>query len=224
MMFRRYAIYVTPTGPLAALGAAWLGWDIAQGAAVQQPRIAGLDVAQITRRPRKYGLHGTIKPPMVLAEGRVERELARAAAAVAEKLAPLRLDGLRVARIGGFLALVPRGDQTALSAMAAEVVRRLDPFRAPPNADDLARRRRARLTPEQDANLVRWGYPHVMEAFRFHITLTGPLSDPDAMLPHLTAHFAPVLSEPFEIADLTLAGEDPQGMFHQIARLPLGRG
>ncbi len=40
---------------------------------------------------------------------------------------------------------------------------------------ELARRRRAALTPEQDALLQAWGYPYVLEHFRFHLSLTGPL-------------------------------------------------
>ena len=32
------------------------------------------------------------------------------------------------------------------------------------------------LTPEQDALMVRWGYPYVMDEFRFHMSLTGDLN------------------------------------------------
>src|SRR5262249_2220033 len=40
---------------------------------------------------------------------------------------------------------------------------------------DRARRNPARLTPRQRDYLERWGYPYVMEEFRFHMTLTGRL-------------------------------------------------
>ena len=69
MKFDRYAIYFTPQGSLAEAGAAWLGWDLARGRTVAHPDVAGLDVAALTETPRKYGLHATIKPPFVLAEG-----------------------------------------------------------------------------------------------------------------------------------------------------------
>ena len=34
---------------------------------------------------------------------------------------------------------------------------------------------RAGSPPRQDANLLRWGYPYVLEDFRFHMTLTERL-------------------------------------------------
>jgi len=46
-------------------------------------------------------------------------------------------------------------------------------------AAELARRRTLRLTAEQDAMLARWGYPYVLEDFRFHMTLTGSLPLPE---------------------------------------------
>jgi hypothetical protein len=221
-MFRRYAIYVVPKGPLAALGAAWLGWDIAAGQAVPQPHLDGLDVAALTKRPRKYGLHATIKPPMFLAQGTTQDGLLRAAHEIAERLGPVELDGLQVARIGRFIALTGVGNPTALNTMAATVVETLDLFRAPPSPEELIRRRKSRLTHTRDDNLTRWGYPHVMDDYRFHITLTGPLKDPEGAMPHVATHFEPALPAPFMISDLALVGEDAEGMFHTIARLPLG--
>ena len=35
--------------------------------------------------------------------------------------------------------------------------------------------RHPNLTPGQDALLQVWGYPYVLEHFRFHLSLTGPL-------------------------------------------------
>ncbi|HBR36147.1 MAG TPA: phosphonate metabolism protein, partial [Sulfitobacter pontiacus] len=63
-MFKRYAIYYTPPpGDFARRGAVWLGWDVQAGEAVAHPDIEGLDIAKLTQRPRKYGLHGTVKAP-----------------------------------------------------------------------------------------------------------------------------------------------------------------
>lgn len=220
-MYRRYAIYVTPSGALAKAGASWLGWDMVAGCDVEQPTISGLDVAASTRRPRRYGLHATIKPPMVLAQGRTQAQLVSAAKHAASNLPQIHLEGLTVSRIGKFLALTPIGPTKLLDPLAAQVVETLDPFRAPPTDAELSRRRQRPLTPSQEQNLSAWGYPNVMEDFRFHFTLTGPLKDPDAAMPLVTAHFAPVLPSPFTIDHLTVAGEDAEGMFHSIAQLPL---
>lgn len=222
-MYRRYAIYYTPCGALAQAGAAWLGWDVASGRTVAHPIIDGLDIATMTKRPRKYGLHATLKPPMALAQGRTEAELIRAVEHIAKTLTALHFDRLNVSRLGRFLALTAVGETDALDSLAAHLVETLDPFRAPSTVEELARRRQKPLTPSQEQNLVQWGYPNVMKDFRFHITLTGPLKDASAMLPIVAAHFAPVLPTPFVIDHLTVAGEDAAGMFHSIARIPLGR-
>jgi putative phosphonate metabolism protein len=223
MKFDRYAIYFTPQGSLAEAGAAWLGWDLARGRTVAHPDVAGLDVAALTETPRKYGLHATIKPPFVLAEGASADGLQAAFEVLCTRLAPVTLDGLALTPLGRFLALTPEGDTAALNAMAAEVVRGLDMFRAPPTEADLARRRQANLTPAQEANLIQWGYPYVMDAFRFHITLTSKL--PKADLPQVTAaldpYITPHLPQPFVLSSLTLVGQAKDGMFHEVHRAAL---
>ncbi|KZY53711.1 DUF1045 domain-containing protein [Sulfitobacter sp. KE29] len=223
MKFDRYAIYYTPQGALAEAGAAWLGWDLARGRAVAHPEVAGLDVAALTETPRKYGLHATVKPPFVLAEGTTADGVLTEFKTLCKRLAPVTLDGLALTPLGRFLALTPEGDTAALNAIAAEVVRGLDTFRAPPTEADLARRRQANLTPEQEANLSQWGYPYVMEAFRFHITLTGKL--PKADLPQVTAALAPYITphlpQPFVLDSLTLVGQAEDGMFHEVHRAAL---
>lgn len=227
MHYTRYAIYYTcPPGPLASFGAAWLGWDAARGENVTAPDVAGLPDAPhaLTETPRKYGLHGTIKPPFRLAPDSTGDQLASAFHGLCTNSAPVTLDALALTRLGRFLALTPVGDVGALGALAASVVSQLDPFRAPPTKDDIARHRKASLTPTQEALLIRWGYPHVMGAFRFHMTLTGRLPDPALAQTKaaLTPYLAPLLPRPFVIAGLTLCGEDPEGRFHEIRRAPLG--
>lgn len=221
-MYRRYAIYFVPEGPLAVAGSAWLGWDIARGCTVDHPKIDGLDIAAITKRPRKYGLHATLKPPMALAARTNSDELIQAAVAVAKSLAPIPFEGLNVTQIGRFAALTLKGDKSALNALAANVVQTLDRYRAPLAPEELARRRHRPLSPSQERNLVYWGYPYVMEDFNFHITLTGPLHTPDAVIPLIAAHFAPVLPERFILSHLNVVGEDADGMFHMVKRLPVG--
>lgn len=220
-MFRRYAIYVAPDGPMGAAGAAWLGWDIAKGQPVPHPKIAGMDVTALTKRPRKYGFHATIKPPMALAQDTTAADLIAAATAHAHQTAAVTLDGLRVTRIGRFLALTAVGDTDALDTLAAGFVRTLDPFRAATTQEELDRRRQRPLSPSQERNLLHWGYPHVMEDFRFHITLTGPLKEPEQTSMRVADHFAPLLGQPYTIDHLIVAGEDENGMFHTVARLPL---
>ncbi|HUN53275.1 MAG TPA: DUF1045 domain-containing protein [Candidatus Sulfotelmatobacter sp.] len=183
----RYALYFAPErgSALARFGRRWLGYDVASGAFLPQPALADLPpqrLAAITAEPRHYGFHATLKPPFVLAEGSDERALFRAVADFAEMQPAFQAPPLKLANISGFWALVLSEPCPAMQALAAAAVAELDPFRAPPAAAELAKRRRAGLTPVQEVLLRRWGYSYVMEEFRFHMTLTGRLSGEERSL------------------------------------------
>ena len=83
--FPRYAIYYAPD-PGTALddfGASLLGYDARSATDLPFPGDVTLimpDWHDLTRDPRKYGFHATLKPPMALAEGRTEAELMAAEA------------------------------------------------------------------------------------------------------------------------------------------------
>ncbi len=221
MSYSRFAIYyVPPEGPLEQFGARWLGWDVVQGCEVPQPDLP--DLHDVTMTPRKYGFHGTLKPPFQLAGGYSLEALKAAASEMAAGLAPSSCEGLSLTRLGRFLALTPQGDVSGLQRIAAACVRELDPFRAPTNEAELERRRGARLSQRQDALLIEWGYPYVMDEFRFHMTLTGRLPNGDipvwteALRRHL-----PALPEPFVIDQIALCGERIDGRFELIHRYAL---
>lgn len=221
---RRYAVYYAPEpGPFAAFGAAWLGWDAEAGRAVPHPDVPGLDVAALTRTPRKYGFHGTLKPPfrptgdVSALPGAIDR--------LARTIPRFAAPPLRLSRIGPFLALVPSAPCPALEALAAACVRSLDAFRAPPAEAELAKRRAAGLSPRQEALLAAWGYPHVLDEFRFHLTLTGALDETacDAAEAALRPLVAPFCAAPMPVTAITLFGEAEDGRFHILRRFPLAR-
>ncbi len=219
--FRRYAVYYLPDDAgLAGFGASWLGWDVAGGVPVEQPEIEG--IAEATAAPRRYGFHGTLKPPFFLADGAEFGTLEAEVADLAGRLAPVRLDGLRLAAIGRFLALVPEGGTRALGDLAFACVRDLDGFRRPPDAAELARRRAAGLTERQESLLTEWGYPYVGDEFRFHLTLTGKL-DPTTQARFSEALKArlPDLPRPFDISSIALVGEGEDGQCRLIHRYAL---
>lgn len=217
---KRYAIYFAPpAGPLMQAAGAWLGWDVAAGRAVAQPAIDGIEPA--TRTPRKYGFHATFKAPFRLAAGYGPDDLAEALSAEAATLGAVDLVGLRLDALGGrFLALRPEGDETGLRALCAEVVTRFEPFRAPLTEAEIARRHPERLTPRQCALLDAFGYPYVLEEFRFHMTLSGDLPPEDLARLRAAAGdwFTPHLPRPFRIDALCLYGEDEAGRFHLLSR------
>lgn len=218
MRFTRYGVYFTPRpGAFADAGAAWLGWDLTAGRAV------GTTDDAVAARPRKYGFHGTIKPPFRLAQDTTTEGLKEALEALSRRLAPVALDGLTLSRIGSFLALTPVGDVRDLAELAGHAVRDLDVFRAPPTDGELARRRQSNLTPLQEENLRNWGYPYVMEAFKFHMTLTGPLARDQVgkVMADANTYFGDLPPRPFVIDSLTLVGERDGEMFHEIHRYTL---
>lgn len=188
-MSARYGIYYAPPDehPLWGLGCQWLGRDPISGDAITQPPIDGHDLATITATPRRYGFHATLKPPFRLADGGGEDELLEAVAALAANTVAFDID-LRLAPLHGFLALRPAVPCQAMEELAATCVKTLDHFRAPATEPELAKRRAAGLNPDQEALLLRWGYPFVLDQYRFHLTLSERL-DSEA-LAHLQYAFA----------------------------------
>lgn len=222
-MFTRYAIYYTAEGALARQGAAWLGWDVDQGRLSPHPQLATLDVASITQAPRKYGFHATLMAPFRLTNGTDEKGLHAAVATLANQMDIAKVEGLKVTALGRFLALTPKGDDTAIKHLAARVVTSLDTFRTPLSPDDLSRRRKSNLSPAHEANLLRWGYPHVLDQFQFHMTLTSrlPRADLARVQQAVETHFDPVLPRPFQVNALTLVAQRADDMFVTLKRYPL---
>ena len=221
MSYSRFAIYyVPPAGPLADFGASWLGWDVVHGR--QTPQLDLPDLRDITMTPRKYGFHGTLKPPFRLNEARTIAELEQATSDLAASLAPAICEGLDLKTLGGFLALIPQGGTGAVQRVAQACVCDLDEFRAPAEEPELARRRKAGLSARQEALLVQWGYPYVMEEFRFHLTLSGRL--PPAEIPlwvERAQRHLPDLPAPFVLDQIALCGEREDGRFEMLHRYTL---
>ncbi len=219
----RFAVYYAPPkGAFADHAAEWLGWNPDTGTEpAQNPTFA--DLRDLTQAPRKYGFHGTIKPPFRLAEGQGPDNLLAALRLLASRLNPVWLDGLHLERIGRWLALTPTGDLGPLSDLADEIVVGLDVFRAPLSEADRARRNPEKLTQRQRELLDRWGYPYVCEEFKFHLTLTDRVPDDRIAAVEAMAqqHFAGVLPVPFIISDLCLFGEAEDGRFILLHRVPL---
>jgi len=176
----RYAIYYAPPpgSDLDRFGAHLLGYDAFAG--VDLPFPDGIlqavsDWRDLTSDPRKYGFHATLKAPMALADGKTEGELIAACAAFAATPRAIPVIRPVVGSIEGFIAIIPAEPPPELIQLAADCVSAFDSFRAPLREADRIRRKPSQLTPAQREHLDRWGYPYVMDDFRFHMTLTGRL-------------------------------------------------
>ena len=233
-MSRRFAIFAAPgTGSADSTGVRlrekaeqWLGRSVAGG----QVTLAAPDgltraaVDAMTVDARRYGFHGTLKPPFRLAEGRTAEELDAAVARYAAGTAGAVIPRLSLARLGGFFALVPGAEAPGLYALADDVVRHFDEFRAPPTAAEITRRNPAELTPRQRELLAAWGYPYVFDEFRFHLTLTDRI--PHERRPRvervLGDWFAPLLGAAVPVDALALFTEAEPGApfaLHSVHRL-----
>jgi putative phosphonate metabolism protein len=225
----RYAIYYAPlagTG-LDRFGASLLGYDAWTGDDLPFPDEAiktAPDWHGLTDDPRKYGFHGTLKAPFVLADGRTEHELRAACAAFANVLRPVPKISPVLDVIGGFIALVPAERSRALDRLAADCVESFDDLRATLTPPERARRTPASLTPKQCGYLDRWGYPYVMDEFRFHMTLTGRLDTARraGVLAMLRRCFSELRLERLAIDRIALFRQaDATSRFRIIAHWPL---
>jgi putative phosphonate metabolism protein len=223
-MVARVAIYYAPLpeDPLTPLSSSWLGRDPLTGAPVPQPSLDG--ISELTAEPRLYGFHATLKPPMQLAKGTGWRGFVAAVRTMAADIATFALPPLAVADLHGFLALRESTPCPPLQALADACVERIDSFRAPTSDAEVARRRRAKLSAEQDAMLVQWGYPYVFGTWFFHMTLTRRLSvaEKAVVWPAAEAWFAPVLSASRRVEDICLFTQPTPGAAFTLAeRIPL---
>jgi hypothetical protein len=215
----RVALYYAPEAddPLWARGCSWLGYDPATGGDLKQPDIAGI-AAQVTD-PRRYGFHATLKPPMQLTAP-FERFLDETRH-VCRDLKPFAMPRLDVTLLGRFIALCPSTASPELHALADACVASLDAYRRPEDEAAQARRAAGR-TDSQRRNVAKWGYPFVMEDWRFHMTLSNPSAD-EALMEAAKRHFSEALSLPRRVASIAVFVEPAAGeAFHLFERIGFG--
>lgn len=228
-MPQRFAIYYAPdtTSGLWDRATVWLGRDPVTETSIEGG-VAGIDRSRLlnhTQSASRYGFHATIKSPMRLAEGQAQADLEGALSAFAQNTAPVQIGKLQLASLAGFFALVPSEERPQLHDFAASVVEHFEPFRAPLQPRDRAARLAAGLSPRQEELLDAYGYPYVMDEFRFHMTLTDRLQGDDAIELEAAARtwFGPVLEDEVMIDRLVLFVEPKSGLpFKRAAEFVLG--
>lgn len=225
-LYKRVAIFYAPGSqtPLANFGAQWLGWDVEQAKSVPHPQIDGLPepIDALVTTPQKYGFHGTLKAPFRLHDDQTIDGLKGAMKAFSDQRKPFVIGQMKVATLGRFVAIIQENASDNFAEFASEIVRSFEDYRAPLTDADIAKRRKAKLTPRQDELMLKWGYPYIFDQFKFHLTLTGKLSEQNAQIvcDRLTDHLKPILDTPVEAVDLCLYGEREDGRFEIIERFP----
>ncbi|WP_413194689.1 DUF1045 domain-containing protein [Pararobbsia alpina] len=228
----RFALYYAPARESAwwTAGCQWLGRDPETGERYTPPGIAtltqrGIDVASLSVAPQRYGWHGTLVAPARCAPGIAPDEVLARAAQWAERQQAFTLD-VEVETLGTFVAIRPAtlDGATAINAVASSALGACSTLRAMPGEREMQRRLESNLTPRQRELLAAWGYPYVLDEFRFHMTLSDSLpndSDRQAVL-NWWRERVPGLG-PMQIDGAALYIEpEPGAPFTLWARLPFG--
>ena len=229
----RYAVYFVPAAESALyrFGSSVLGYDCYTGNDLPPREEFASDAAlwrELSAEPRRYGFHATLKAPFRLAPSRTEAELIGAFASLASLDPAIGRISPEVSLISGFVAIVPRQRCAAVAALADRCTTALDAFRAPMSARERGRRVAGGLSERQMRYLERWGYPYVLEDFRFHMTLTGRLAGEraSAVLAQLRSSFAAACGEQELAIDrlALLRQEGEQAPFRVLCQAALSGG
>jgi hypothetical protein len=179
----RIALYYAPPASSAwwHAGCEWLGRDAETGRSIETPEepvIAALGqaVAALTGSPRRYGWHGTLVAPFHTAEGVTPQEVLSVARVWADHIEPFDapLSAVEMGRFVALRAARPEDDES-IRRLAASALHALTSLRARPSAEDAERRLASGLSERQRTLLHEWGYPYVLDEFRFHMTLSDAL-------------------------------------------------
>ncbi len=229
----RYALYYAPRPEegLATAASQWLGWHPEPGRGRPVPLSSGIDperLVQLTAEPRRYGFHGTLKAPIVLADEVSEADFLAAVGRFAAGQRAFTVPSIKLAELSSFLALIPTARCPDLQDLADRCVVEFDEFRRPADEAELARRRANGLSPRQEELLKRWGYPYVLEEWRFHLTLTGRIADAaerTVVMGILKQRFSGFVDRPLQVRDLCVFRQSaPERPFNVLARFRLGGG
>ncbi len=223
-MSARYAAYYTPA-PRHALWHAGCDWLQRDPSADEARPPTRAHVGQ----PWRYGFHATLKPPMRLAPGRDEAGLRAALVHLAARTPRFAMPVLSVQWLGAFLALRPVAllmPTHPLRQLADACLTELDPWRGELSAPELQRRLAAPLSEAERGLLQRYGYPHVLGQWRFHITLSDALPEDTVLRGQMhemaAQHFAAALSQPLECDAISLFIEPAAGEpLRLLQRYPL---
>ena len=177
----RYAVYFAPNVEQQwwAQASQWLGRCAVSQQMNAQPLVPGVSAkrfAELTEHPRRYGFHATMRAPFVLTGQHQANELIDRVNMLCQQVKPFVLPRLQVTLLDQFLALVPERNVPLVTQLEEQCVTALNDYAEPLGPEELSRRRSAGLSLQADALLLRWGYPYVLERFRFHCSLTGSLA------------------------------------------------
>ncbi len=205
--FERYGVYWVPASSdaLARFGARWTGWCAEQGEF--RPRFAGsdwgFDLESITRQIRRHGLHGVIRAPFALRQGASVFALEHALGTIAEVGVGFPLPALRLAVVGGRVALAPGAANHAVASLVSDVAKATARLAA---SETDSRPPPAWCARERRGQVVQLP---VADVHRFHVPLTDPLPLDVAfeIMERVRHVLEPMLTQPRFFGEIALVGD-----------------
>lgn len=228
-MTARYAIYYTPprNSLLESAGTHWLGRTAIRYGQIPKEIPEGFlkqEYYQLIESPRWYGFHGTIRAPFELVKNITPDEFIKEVGNICAAHSPFNISGLSISCFGGFLALTPSSSYPELVKLHSDLIRKLNSLRPALSRFDLKRHMDKQLSERQERLLRRFGYPFILEEFKFHMTLTGKIEDRVRRLykEKLEHILNPYLTEPVPVHEVSIYMQpDRKTPFTEVTRVPL---
>ena len=215
----RYAIYFCPDSDsaLGRLGHDWLA------ASPHVPELHGISTERrnaLLVKARRYGWHATIRAPFTPAADVAYDDVCRAVVSVAHACASFELP-LHIHRLAGFLALRPCVDEAAPQQLAATCLKALLPMCAP-LSNEVLERRSVGLDADEVRLLQGYGYPYVLDRYRFHLTLSAPAIESEEKVMREWLEPRVTKLPPTRVDALSICREATSGdAFELVERIPL---
>jgi len=230
----RHAAYFAPALNSQAwdLGSQWLGRCARNSTLLDPPKFENMSSElfdNLTRTPRLYGWHATLKAPFELNSNTRLEELRTAFKQLAHNTVSAFHLPLKLVELGDFLALAPSQPSPELKKLAERCVRELHSFALPLSESELQRRTGVGLTARQKELLNEWAYPFVMDQFQFHLTLSGSLQYVEHQVKEnlktaAQSWFAPLLENGLFIDSVSWFTQDQKNSdFRWVERFEFGK-
>lgn len=223
----RFALYFTfaTKNPLYQKATQWLGHCVYnQDIDSSQSLISVSDKFRMVRKAAHYGFHATLKPPFRLRSGTTQADLEAHLQSFTSEMKAITCPPLKIHSIANFIALIPSDSCAELNHLAKQCVIEFEQFRAPLNEIEMQKRLSSPLTVRQQQLLDEYGYPYVLDEFRFHMTLSDRMQDGliDDALQQLSFEFSPLLNSQLNVDCVCLCHQsNPDDPFTLIKSYPL---
>ncbi len=228
-MYSRYAVFYLPPSdsPLADFGAQWFGYDIRTGKFREPIQTTTFDLKELTKISHRYGLHATLKAPFRLKKKYDLSNLFKRVEKQASKSEPFTYPSMKITQLAGFPALMPKHNRAKMVHLEERLVHKLNKFGKKPDQSTSDRRRKVKLNALEQEYFRLYGYPYVLDHFRFHLTLCDKAerSTRSVISSFLEENYSEVLTSSLEVREIAVVGErKSDGYFEELERFALRSG